>query len=206
MEQQQRGKRSAALPITLVLLFFSLIGNVFLYSQFLQHKQENNFKTGQRIYSAAVESRQYMDELIPQLDALYKSEGPKDRLGIKFLAGKVSEKGHAMVDLTAEALSISTKAEKLNPELALTYISDVEDALQKIGSYEGPLNEAEQAYITALKNSFEEMSGILNGFNTNIADNRIAIIRLSSGLDWIELVENIQLLMTKQTAKLSLSN
>lgn len=205
MGPQQMGKRSIALPITLVLLVFSLIGNVFLYSQFLQHKQENNFETGQKIYAAAVQSKQYFEELIPQLDALLQSEQLETRLETKFLIGRALQKGQALVELAAEAEQIAGKSEKRDTEQSLQYVNEIEEALQAIGNYPGPLKEEERAYLLSLKGSFENMAGIMEGFNTNISENRVAIIRLSSGLEWIDLVEKIQQAMSEQTAKLPAS-
>ncbi|OBZ08181.1 hypothetical protein [Bacillus sp. FJAT-26390] len=192
MEQQQTGKRSIALPITLVILVFSLIGNVFLYSQFLQHKQENNFVKGQKIFAAAMESKQYVDEMIPVLDAMLQSKSLEERLNVKFDAGRVTAKGNAVAKLTEEAASVSAEPEKFSSESTLAFLANAEKGLQSLGSYNGALNEEEQSYATGLKSSFEAMSETMNGFNTSIADNRIALIRLSSGLDWIDLVSKLQ--------------
>lgn len=205
MGQQQTGKRSIALPITLVLLVFSLIGNVFLYSQVLQHKQQNNFETGQKVYAAAVQSKQYFEELIPQVDALLQSGQLETRVEAKFLAGKASQKGQALFNLMTEAELIAGKSEKRDAEQSLKYVNEVEEALQAIGNYPGPLKEEERAYLLALKGSIEEMARIMASFNTNIADNRVAIIRLSSGLEWIELVEKLQQVMSAQPTKVTAS-
>jgi hypothetical protein len=196
LEQQQTGKRSIALPITLVILVFSLIGNVFLYSQFLQHKQEKNFVKGQSIFAAALESRQYVDDMIPVLDAMLQSKSLEERLNVKFDAGKAAAKGNALAKLTDEAASISTQPEKFNSELVSLFLSETEKKGQSIGVYDKPLNDEEHAYILKLKGTFETMSGILKGFNTNIADNRIALIRLSSGLEWMDLVLELQQTMS----------
>ncbi|WP_054024215.1 hypothetical protein [Bacillus sp. FJAT-28004] len=203
MEPQHTGKRSIALPITLVILVFSLIGNVFLYSQFLQNKQENNYVKGQKIFKAAVDSRQYVEKMIPQLDALLQSKSLDERYIIKYDSGKVAANGHALVEFTAEAADVTSQPDQINTELPLTYVSDVDKGLQTIGRYEGPLNESDEAYIVALISSFEAISGVLNGFNTNIGESRIAIIRLSSGLEWVELVVQVQKIMEEHSAKLS---
>ncbi|CAM4309694.1 hypothetical protein L1N85_20650 [Paenibacillus alkaliterrae] len=192
MEPQQTGKRSIALPITLVILVFSLIGNVFLYSQFLQHRQDNKFKAGQTIYAAAIETRLYFEELLRQVDALVQSERLEDRQEAKFLAGKASMKGSKFVELVAEAERLAESKDGVNVEHTLTYVKNVDSALQTIGSYSGLLNDEDQAYLLSLKASLEKMAGVMSGFNSNIGDNRIAVIRLSSGPGWIELVDQLQ--------------
>lgn len=205
MEQQQTGKRSIALPITLVLLVFSLIGNVFLYSQFLQHKQENNYETGKQIFEEASQTKQYFEQVIPELEALLQIEQPEARLDVKFRAGAAIRYGEAVVDLTAEAQRITGQKELFNPELTQAFVTKVEKSLMTIGSHSGPLTEEERVYLLTLKESFESMSGIMSGFNMNIADNRIALIRLSSGLDWTELVEQLLPVMNDLAAKLPAS-
>ncbi|WP_138753336.1 hypothetical protein [Paenibacillus sinopodophylli] len=201
MEQQKTGKRSLALPITLVILVFSLIGNVFLYSQFLQHKQENNHAIGQRIFKAAVSSQQYASEMIPLLDGLLQSKSVEERLALAFSAGKLSAKGSGLAELTAEAAGIAGAGEEWNTEIPASYVSNVEKGLLDIGQYEGALNASDAAYLTELKGSFEALSGIIGQFNAAVGETRIAIIRLASGLDWMELVSQAQKVMTEQAAK-----
>lgn len=192
MEQQQTGKRSIALPITLVILVFSLIGNVFLYSQFLQHKQENNFEAGQSIYEAGSATKQFVEELLPLLEALKQSKGLEERISLNFELGKMRANSSSVIAFAEEAERLSTDPQKINAELFSLFLEEKVSALQTIGRHAGPLNDEEQASIAELKGTFETMSGILKNFNTNIEGNRIAIIRLSSGIDWPELVEKLQ--------------
>ncbi|MGG1635827.1 hypothetical protein MHH56_20260 [Paenibacillus sp. FSL K6-3182] len=203
MEPQQTGKRSIALPITLVILVFSLIGNVFLYSQFLQNKQENNYVKGQKIFKAAIGSKDYIEKMLPQLDALLQSKTLDERYAIAFLSGQAAASGHALVEFTAEAASVNAEPEKINKELTSAYVTDVDKGLQTIGHYDGALNETDAAYIQGLKSAFETISGIMSGFNANIGESRIAIIRLSSGLEWAQLVEQMQAVMKEKSAEIS---
>ncbi|OMF34183.1 hypothetical protein BK133_12715 [Paenibacillus sp. FSL H8-0548] len=192
MEQQQTGKRSIALPITLVILVFSLIGNVFLYSQFLQHKQENNFVTGQRIYEAGSESKKFISEMILQLDAFMQSKELDERLALYFAAGKVYAQGQGLIDFAAEASNLSAESSGIDIALFSGYLKDMEAGLLAIGRNDALLSDEDQSYVASLKSTLGEMSVIMDNFNTNIDGNRNAIIRLSSGLDWIELAEELQ--------------
>lgn len=203
MDQKQTVKRSFALPITLLLLVFSLIGNVFLYSQFLQNKQQNNYETGQQIYDAAVKSQQYFQEMIPQLDALLESEQAEERIEAKFLIGSIVQKGQGVVDLATYAEPFSTSTKEHTVDFVLAYINDAQKSLQAVGSHDGPLKAEEREYLEALKSSYEKMAEIMSQFSTNIKDNRVAIIRLSSGLDWSELVPQLQQVMSEQSPKLT---
>ncbi|WP_424766708.1 hypothetical protein [Paenibacillus sp. sgz302251] len=201
MEHQQTGKRSIALPITLVILVFSLIGNVLLYTLYLQHKQEASFETGQKIYKAAVESKLYFGELISQMDELLNSKQAEDRLEAKYFSGRAAVLSSGVIELIAQADRISTSDNKLSPEPALLFINHVDFSMQQVGSYDGPLKDEDRTYLLSLKRAFEQMADELSGFNTNLADNRSAIIRLSSGLDWVEHVERLYQLMNEQPVK-----
>lgn len=203
LEQQQTGKRSIALPITLILLVFSLIGNVFLYSLYLQHKQGEKFDAGQQIYGAALESLQYFEELIPQLDALIQSQGVEERLHAKFLAGKSMQKGLSFEVLAEKALELNGQSDKPGEDQTDHFLENVEAALQTIGSYAGPLTAADQTYLLTLKQSLEAMHATLSTINLNIEDNRNAIIRLASGVGWVEKVEKVELLMRNDSAELT---
>ncbi|MNZ69573.1 hypothetical protein D3C78_878770 [compost metagenome] len=193
--QQQNTKRSLALPVTLVILVFSLIGNVFFYSQNLQHQQENRYKTGQEIFEAAAQSRQFLEELLPQLDALLQSKGHEERVDLKYMAGKTMPKGEALVLLTAEAARIAESSDSLNEEKVQHFIQAVDSRLQAVGNGSGTLNEQDQGALLALKQTLTDMNAVLGAFNLNMENNRSAMIRLSSGLDWIEIVEKLQPLM-----------
>lgn len=200
MEKQQTGKRSVGLPITLILLVFSLIGNVFLYSHYLQDKQDKKYETGKKIFAAVAESKAYFEQLIPHLDALLASSSGEQRLEEKFLTGGTAQKGQAFAELSLMAKEISGQSNEGAAE-AKAYVDEVEAALKTIGNYDGPLNDGDKSYLLELKKSLESFSGIMNGFNSNIGDNRVALIRLSSGLDWTQLVEKVQQEMSTQSVQ-----
>ncbi|WP_028610366.1 hypothetical protein [Paenibacillus harenae] len=200
MEQQPAGKRPIALPVTLVLLVFSLVGNVFLYSQSLQNMQGNKFEAGERIFTAAAESRQYFEELVVQLDALLASELLEKRAEIKYDAGKISQKGRSVVLLAEEAQKLNGNGNS-EAEIASAYIKNVDSSLQSIGNYEGPLNDPDIVNLQALKQSASSLAGVMSGFNLKMKDNRTAIIRLASGAEWLDLMDELQRLMSEQVSK-----
>ncbi|MGO4544398.1 hypothetical protein AB4Z29_06345 [Paenibacillus sp. 2TAB23] len=201
MEPQKSGKRSLALPITLVILVFSLIGNVFLYSQFLQHKQQIKYDTGQRIYKAAVASQQYASEMLPLLDALLQSKALDERLDVLFHIGKLSAKGGGLTELAAEAAAISGDSAAWDTEVPAMYVSNAEAGLLAAGRYEGALNDSDAAYVTGLRGSYETLNGVLGKFNANVGETRIAVIRLASGLDWMKLAKQSMETMAEQAAR-----
>lgn len=201
MEPQKSGKRSLALPVTLIILVFSLIGNVFLYSQFLQHKQQIKHDTGQRIYNAAVSSQQYASEMIPLLDALLQSKTLDDRLGLVYNIGKLSAKGGGLTELAAEAAAIADDSAAWDTTVPAMYVSNAEAGLLAAGRYEGALNDSDASYVTELKSSYVALNGVLGEFNANIGETRIAVIRLASGLDWMELAKQSMETMAGQAAR-----
>ncbi|MNY46298.1 hypothetical protein D3C86_1814650 [compost metagenome] len=126
------------------------------------------------------------------LEALEQSKGLEERFPLNFEIGKMAANSSAVIAFAEEAERLSLEPKKINAELFSLFLEEKVTGLQIIGRHAGPLNEEERASITELKGTFEKMSGILKNFNTNIEGNRIAIIRLSSGIDWPELVEELQ--------------
>lgn len=201
MEQQQTGKRSAALPITLILLVFSLIGNVFLYSQALQRQQDSKYETGRTIYEDAITAGQYFEELSVQLDTLIQSRGIEDRQAALVLTGKALQKKEALLELVAVAKRLAPDGTEIDEEAFASFVGKV-DAIfvQPPGAYEGPLKEADRQQLDDLKEYAFRMAEAIGGLNANIADNRTALIRLAAGADWLERVEQLQQLVRDYNA------
>ncbi|MBD2869475.1 hypothetical protein [Paenibacillus arenilitoris] len=184
MEHEKSGKRPLALPITLVILVLSLMGNVLLYTLHLQHTQEARYDEGQDIYRAAVESKLYVDELSAHVDAVLGSKATEDRLEAKYGFGRAAVLGTGVIELVAHAERYSEEEGANGVEKATLFVNNVDAALRQVGNYGGPLKEKDLAYLNSLKATLEEMAGALGGINTNLSDNRAAITRLSSGLEW----------------------
>jgi len=188
--QEQGGKRPIALPIALVLLVFSLIGNVFFYSLHIQNKQQGNYETGLRIYDAAEGSFAYFQGVNAELGALLQSSGAEERLEVKYRLGAAAEHGAAVADLAEEG-AVLDQSFFANTDALLARIVEIGEQLGGIGNYDGPLSAEDRLRLEELKSLFERNESAAAGFNFTVKDNRNAVIRLAAGYGWIDLAKDV---------------
>ncbi|WP_337101596.1 hypothetical protein [Paenibacillus sp. YIM B09110] len=198
MEKQNAGKRPIALPITLVLLVFSLIGNVFLYSQYLQNKQQNNYEFGQTVVEKLTESRLYAQEMMKVIDWLAQSTTQADRYELAYQIGRSAALGYSVSELMTEAGRLSESDAASGAEEAEAYVNAAAAKLTGIAHQEGKLSDNDQEQLIALKADFEEMEQALGGFNYSIGENRTASIRLASGLEWLDIAKKMEQVIKQQ--------
>lgn len=198
MEKQKAGKRSIALPITLVLLVFSLIGNVFLYSQYLQNKQQNNYEIGQTVIEKLTESRLYAQEMMKAIDGLAQSATQAERYEFAYQVGRAAALGYSVSDLLMEAGRLSEGAGASGAEEAEAYVNAAAAKLTGVAHQVGKLSDNDQEQLASLKADFEEMEQALGGFNYAIGDNRAASIRLANGYEWLDIAEKIRQVISEQ--------
>jgi len=194
MEQQRKlekkGKRPIALPITLVLLVFSLIGNVFLYSLHLQNTQNEKYDEGLVIFKAAEGTVLYFQEMNAKAEALLQGNGLKERIAVQYDSGAASAKG-------AEVIALMEKAAAYKPEqfaeveAVQRYLDGINDTLTGIGSYEGSLTENDRAQLEKLIVDLKEKEGIAASFNLDIVNYKTSVIRIAAGYGWLEMTEKL---------------
>jgi hypothetical protein len=202
LEQQPASKRSIALPITMLLLVFSLIGNVFLYSQFLQHKQEKRLERGQNIYSYAIASIDYAERLSAQSTALAASHSLAERAQLKYEAGQAAGGGESMILLAEAAEELAASETAVTASGFESFIGKVDEQVRASGNDEGALSAEERQSLQELAQALDAISELLrNTFNEGIADNKAALIRLSTGLGWLENMPRLQQLVEEASAK-----
>lgn len=198
MEKQKAGKRPIALPITLVLLVFSLIGNVFLYSQYLQNKQQNNYEIGQTVIEKLTESRLYAQEMMKAIDGLAQSSTQAERYGLAYQIGRAATLGYSVSELMMEAGQLSEGDGASGAEEAEAYVNAAAAKLTGVAHQVGKLSDNDQEQLAALKADFEEMEHALGGFNYAIGENRTASIRLASGYEWVDIANKVRQVINEQ--------
>ncbi len=202
MEQQTAGKRPMALPITLLLLVVSLIGNVFLYSQFLQNGQEKKYELGKSIYGDAVSAIDYAEGISAQLPALTASGSLDERMAVKYEAAQSVAKQGAIVSLAKAAHTLTGEKGAIRTASFDGFIEYVDEQLQAVGRYEGELNEADRQSLLELGQVLDAISEHLRGtFNESIADSKAALIRVSTGIGWIDSMPELQQLAEQMPDK-----
>ncbi|WP_042162773.1 hypothetical protein [Paenibacillus gorillae] len=197
MEEQAAGKRSLALPITLVLLVFSLIGNVFFYSQFLQGKQDTRYRTGQHIIETAVLTKVQYETLLNEANRLLEL----NELGV--LPGASAGKGDlATIRSTADSAFITEayllKGEKPDVERINSYFQRIRQSLDELEHLKQPMTEQQVADLTKIKEALSTQYEIIQKFNFDAAETRISTIQVASGIDWLELADQLEASIVSQ--------
>ncbi|GGG56210.1 hypothetical protein GCM10010918_06450 [Paenibacillus radicis (ex Gao et al. 2016)] len=197
MEEQAAGKRSLALPITLVLLVFSLIGNVFFYSQFLQGKQDTRYRTGQHIIETAVLTKVQYETLLNEANRLLEL----NELGV--VPGTSPGKG----DLTATRSTADSafiaeayllKGEKPKVDGINTYFQQIRQSLDELHNLKQPMTEQQVANLNKIRDALNAQYEIIQKFNFDAAETRISTIQLASGIDWLELADQLEASIASQ--------
>ncbi|MFF2481974.1 hypothetical protein [Paenibacillus sp. NPDC058071] len=187
-QRNEPAKRSLALPITLVLLVFSLIGNVFFYSQYLQNKQEAKFRSGQHVIETANAAKTQYEAILTEMKSF-------SELNKKGVYGPYAADGaslRAVGDTTFIAEAYAAKGEKLQ-ELAKVqqYFQDVRQNLDEIRTSKGPFSEWQTQYLAEKQQELMEQYGIIGKFNFEAVESRSAVIQMASGIGSFEIAEKL---------------
>ncbi|RJE89875.1 hypothetical protein D3P07_06515 [Paenibacillus sp. 1011MAR3C5] len=195
MEQQQNGKRSWALPITLVLLVFSLMGNILLYTKHIEHTRGDIVRTGEMIFQGFKEGQEqlahwsvYLEEI--QLNA--DTEPALARLTAKHFNVSVDREQAGLAVLMSHAAEIDSAAFSQDSETYDAYEKKLQQALQDIGSGSGALSEAEHAAVSEAQSSFVSLTELMSAFHYEMEGDRNSMVRLANGHDWIDIASELQ--------------
>ncbi|MFF2887778.1 hypothetical protein [Paenibacillus sp. NPDC057967] len=195
MEQQQNGKRSWALPITLVLLVFSLMGNILLYTKHIEHTRGDIVRTGEMIFHGFKEGQEqlahwsaYMEEIQQRAD----TEPGLARLAAKYFNISVDREQAGLAVLMAQAAEIDSAAYSHASETYDAYEEKLKAMLQGIGAGSGALSEAERAAVSEAQSSFVNLTELMSAFHYAMEGDRNSMVRLTGGHDWIDIASELQ--------------
>lgn len=200
MEKETAGKRSWPLAVTMMLLLFSLIGNVLLLTKYMQHNQDEKVRAGEEIYEALVQSRDYfesMNGMLTELEELLESDESHVRIAAAYVADAALHNGQSLSKLMEHADKLSDQTLGQAEETANAYVNGIHDQLNRISSESGALSEQDRHYLSDIRNSYEEMTVIMESFHFRIEGIRSAMIRLSGGYDWLEIAEELHQALLK---------
>lgn len=189
-ESGEQRKRPVALPVTLLLLVISLIGNVFLYSKYLQNEQDRNYEKGQAIGQAAVSAGDFYNNALSGLGHLLESETLNQRTQALFELGKAYGSSQGVTDFIALAHDMQGTAQ--NEDELYKTLAAAEQDLSGIGGYEGKLTEADWNKVLLLQSDYQEQRDILFAFNFDALDIRSSSIRLGAGFGWLDIAEKLE--------------
>ncbi|WP_336787020.1 hypothetical protein [Paenibacillus sp. MMO-177] len=190
-DKEQSKKRSYAMPIALLLLVFSLTGNVFLYSQSLQGGQDDKYEKGLEVIEAAKKATSYYQAVLD------------DAAGI--LEGKTSEAGTVIRDAAGvnDFLQQAGSFEADNsfdPARIYAYMIDVDNSLSYIKEQDETLTEKDSAYLKALQEVYSKQLAIVKQFNFDADKTRSGAIQIGAGIGWLDIAKQLKQSIEEQSS------
>lgn len=193
MEQdkdQQSKKRSYAMPITLLLLVFSLTGNVFLYSQSLQGVQDDKFEKGTAIVEAASKAISYYQTVLDDTNAILE--------GKEFEDGAIIRDASGVADFLRLAGHFEEDSTYDNGQV-YSYMMDVDNSLAAIKENDDTLTEQETLYLKSVQEIYSKQLAILEEFNLDADKTRGGAIQIGAGIGWLDMAKRLEQSILEQT-------
>lgn len=189
-KEHQSKKRSFALPITLLLLVFSLTGNVYLYSQSLQGEQNDKYEKGLEIIDAAAKAVSYYQAVLDNTNAILEGTTAED--------GSVIRDASGVTGFLQQASSFD-EANKFDPDHIYSYLIDVDNSLAYIKQQDGTLTEKQSGYLKSLQEIYSKQLDILNKFNLDSGKTRSGAIQIGAGIGWLDIAKQLEQSIREQS-------
>lgn len=196
MEERTEGKRPKALAITLVILVFSMMGNILLLTQNIGHKQGRNVEDGEALFAqfaGTVEELGYWRQAVAEPGQREDEAGA--RLAARY-AGELTERGGEDLQLLmASAESMSNAELHGAAEASNAYLTAIRGTLADIGTRTGPLGGTERGALTAIDESLAELLAAAEQFPFYAEGDRNTMIRLANGHEWLHVADELRRIM-----------
>ncbi|WP_336771712.1 hypothetical protein [Paenibacillus sp. MMO-58] len=190
-DKEQSKKRSYALPITLLLLVFSLTGNVFLYSQSLQGGQDDKYEKGLDVIEAAKKATSYYQAVLDDAAAILEGKTSE--------AGTVIRDAAGVNDFLQQAGSFDAD-HPFDSGKIYAYMIDVDHSLSYIKEQDGPLTTQESAYLKALQDVYSKQLAIVKQFNFDADKTRSGAIQIGAGIGWLDIAKQLEQSIEEQSS------
>ncbi|WP_090979950.1 hypothetical protein [Paenibacillus sp. CF384] len=148
--EEHKPKRPIFTPVVLILLTFSLIGNVFLYSRSIQHDKDARISRGTSILQSGNDAKLYFDQVTSGIEDLLKHQDIPTRLAAKSLLIAAYHKSSAITTFIKEAEAVNGTPFPETTRNAATFLEQSEKSLQTLGNHTGPLTDEERIYLKSL--------------------------------------------------------
>ncbi|CAH1220854.1 hypothetical protein PAECIP111893_04629 [Paenibacillus plantiphilus] len=195
MEQKQP-RRSWFAPIMLVLLTFSLMGNVFLYSQSIHEKQDVRVQRGFTIIESGNNAKQHIDSVLNNVRLMLDNDTIPTRLLAKSSLILAFKNEKDLVTFIEEAEVSSSEPFTFADRTAETYMSQVEASLIEVANHEGPLTEADRNYLSLIEGQYAQMQAIIANFDLSTISRGTALT-IQAGGKWVTMGKNLLEIMNE---------
>jgi hypothetical protein len=191
---QTGAKRSLFAPIVLVLLTFSLIANVFLYSQWLQNKHEQRADKGQLLIKQAADTKLYFTTVQQHIEALLEGDADQTRIQAKMGLGLAARYSDSVIGLIQAADMRKSASPAPAKRDAAAFISEVNTSLGAVANHGGALTGTERDYLLLIRDSYRKLSESAARLNTEW-DTKQAALQMEAGGDWVDIAHDLLKLM-----------
>lgn len=194
VKEQEKQKKPIAIAVTLVLLVISLIFVILFSAKNIAYKQAIQVDTGKDIVAHFKELDRKLDFLQSNISLLIDKGDNWDEA-----AALTSSNSQILLQDVYEQLEAlytighSINSDKLGPEsklqLSLWHVAQ-DELLTKLAAAEDLVN-SDYLSLKLLQEQVNQLQTAVGGFNFKMEGNKNAMIRLSSGFDWMEYVEQM---------------
>ncbi|MCM3627267.1 hypothetical protein M3194_07810 [Paenibacillus glycanilyticus] len=189
-KEPQSKKRSYALPITLLLLVFSLTGNVFLYSQSLQGDQDDKFAKGSEIIEAATKAVSYYQTVLDDTNAILEGKALE--------TGTILRDASGVTEFLQQASSFG-ESSAFDPGQIYSFVIDVDNSLAYIKEQDGTLTEQESVYLESVQDIYSKQLAIMKEFNLDSGKTRSGAIQIGAGIGWLDIAKQLDSSIQEQS-------
>jgi len=163
--EEQQTKRPIFTPIVLLMLVFSLIGNVFLITKLMHHNKDERVSRGLTIINAGNQAKLHVDAVLYNVKELLEQNNIAGRISSKTALQAAFKQDQSLITLVNQASESSKEPLTFTNRTADTFLSQVEQSTGMIGNHEGPLTEEEQSYLKQVDGWYGKLKAALSPFD-----------------------------------------
>ncbi|MFC5651754.1 hypothetical protein ACFPYJ_22075 [Paenibacillus solisilvae] len=183
--EEQKPKRPIFTPIVLILLTFSLIGNVFLFTKMIQSNQDKLAERGYAVMDAVPQTKLHIDQVLAGVQELMGSDEIGKRLAAKSALGAAFHQKPKLVRLIDEAAIVNDKPFEAKKRDAAAFLDQVEASLQSLGNHDGSLTASERAYLQQISDVYMKLKAAVQSLNYKTV-NRTTALTVLVDPKWVD--------------------
>ena len=183
--EEQKPKRPIFTPVVLLLLTFSMIGNVFLLTKSMQSNQDKLAERGYAILDAVPQTKLHIDQVLASVQVLLGTNDIGKRLAAKSALGAAFHKKQQVIRLIDEAVIVNAKPFAAGKRDAAVFLEQVETSLQGIGNHTGQLTDPERVYLQQLVEVYTKLKEAVQPLSYKTV-NRTTALTVLVDTKWVD--------------------
>lgn len=192
--KQPPAKRPIALPVTLLLLVMSVMGNVLLYTKNIEHTRGQAEEEGLAIFSGFERARDelvFWSGLAGQAASQTAGDAGAGRASAGFLAESMARSEGGLGYLFDKAGEMDQDRFADARQSYDAFVASRSEALSRIKTADGLLSVNDRDWLAGTSGEFAELDAIASEFHFTGKDSSSVLIRLSGGHDWLDVIEKL---------------